>query len=305
MGTDLGNASESLQNASEDLEMITSPRYWASINITNLITSLIVAGIIFAIGYVIINILLYMLKRILKGSGASSSGIYYIEKIAKFLLYFFLIVIIANTIGLQTNSLIAIVISIGVALALAMRDSLTDLASGIMVILTKPVAVGDRVYLDDIDAFLEVIEIRLFETRLRNRQNIIYIVPNSKLMSNNIENLSQEPFVKVDVRVGVSYDSDLKKVRRVITETLDKEDRILSDDADYFIAVEKLAESSINFLISFPVRPEHYKSLEYKINEDIRIAFAENDIEIPYPHMDLNIKNNMERKASYKYSCFC
>lgn len=293
MDNSIQSANESLEQASEDLEMITSPRAWTSINLTNLITSIIIALVVFVLGYIFINILVHIIKKIMAKRGVDNSAIYYLETIAKFFLYFFLVIIVANTVGIQTNSLIAIVISIGLALALALRDSLTDLASGIMVVVTKPIKVGDWVFLEDEDDFLQVIEIRLFETQLRNRQNIILIVPNSRLMSNSIKNLSKEDYVYTDVRVSVHYNSDLDKVRQVIIGVLDKNENILKDK-EYLIGVEELADSGINYLISFPVAAENYYMMKLKVNEEIRNALNENDIEIPYPKLDLHIIKSLD-----------
>lgn len=296
MDNTLEQVNQNIESATETLEQITTPGFWTTFSIQEFAMNILTGAVILVIGYIIIQNILKVFRRILQRSGATRSGIYYIETIIKFLAYFVLITITANSLGFQTGSLVALVASFGLAIALALRGSLTDLASGIMIVITRPIKVGDRVYLEGIDDFLEVKEIKLFNTLLLNRKNMIIVVPNERIMQNKVENLSKNDYVYTDIIVGVAYKSDIDNVKSIITKTLDKHEKVLSDHK-YIIGIENLNQSSIELLVSAPVMPKDYFIMQLKLREVIFEALKENNISIPFPQTEVRILKEHEKNS--------
>lgn len=246
---------------------------------------------IILIGAFIIKYIIKFLKRVTQKVGFTQSSIYYLEIIAKFLLYFILITIAANSIGLNTGSLVALVASLGLAIALALRGSLTDLASGLMIVITNPIKIGDRVYLEGIEEYLQVVEIKLFNTYLINRRNTIVIVPNVRIMQQKVENLSKRPYVYTDVEISVAYNANINLVKTIIENTLDKQEYLLVNEK-YIIGISKLNQSSIDLLISVPVRAHDYFVKQLVLREEIYKALREREIFIPFPQTEVRILND-------------
>lgn len=289
MDDQISKANENIENAAEALEELASPSFWTKSHLIEIGTDFLKVILIFLVGFLIIKFLIHVVKKIMKKSGASTSGIYYIETILKFVLYLVLVTIAASNVGINAGSIVAFVASFGLAIALALKGSLTDLASGIMLILTRPVTVGDRIFIEGDDDFYLVEQIKLFDTYLRNGKNIIVIVPNEKMAQNKVKNLSQSEFVYADVEIGVAYGSDIDFVKRIIEETVRTQD--ILPDKDIIIALKNLNESSVDFYIGAPVLPENFMGIKGRIREELYKAFARHQIEIPFPQRDVHIIN--------------
>ncbi len=289
MEDQISKANDNLENAAEALQELTTPGFWTKQHLIEMGTDFLKVILIFAIGFIIIKCLIHIVKKIMKKSGVSASGIYYIETILKFVLYLILVTIAASNVGINAGSIVAFVASFGLAIALALKGSLTDLASGIMLILTRPVTVGDRIFIEGDDDFYVVEQIKLFDTYLRNGKNIIVIVPNEKMAQNKVKNLSQSTFVYADVEIGVAYGSDIDFVKRIIEETVRSQD--ILQDKDVIISLKNLNESSVDFYIGVPVMPENFGAIKGKIREELYKAFMRHQIEIPFPQRDVRMIN--------------
>ena len=274
----------------EDLERVSSESYWKSLDIREILLNILIALVIYVIGYIVIKIITYLISKLLGKTKITTSGIYYIDKVVKFILYFILIMIIANNLGIKTGSLVALIASLGLAIALALQGSLSDLASGIMIIIARPIRVGDYVYLEGIGDLLYVKEIKLFNTILRNRRNIDLIVSNKEIMTNRLENVSTEEYVLADVFVSVSYNSDISKVKKIISNCLDNINGVLSDKK-YLIGVNKLDDSGVEMLVSAPCLAKDHSRIRLIIREEILKALLNEGIEIPFPQLEVNILN--------------
>jgi len=198
------------------------------------------------------------------------------------------VVVIAalDRLGLETTSLIAIVGAAGLAVGLALKDSLGNFASGVMLIVFRPFKVGD--FVEAGGAMGVVREIRIFATIFTSGDNKVISVPNGSIMGGNIVNYSQMPTRRVDMTVGVGYGSDLAKVKTVLTDILGADERVLKDPAPV-VAVMELGDSSINLVVRPWVNSADYWAVLWDTTETIKRRFDEEGIEIPFPQMDVHL----------------
>ena len=192
-----------------------------------------------------------------------------------------------SQIGIETTSFIAILGAAGLAVGLALQGSLSNFASGVLIILLRPFKSGDYVEAGNKAGTIKKIEI--FSTELRTPDNKVIIMPNSKIMSDAIVNYSRESTRRIDLVIRVDYDADLRKAKEVLKSILDNEPRILKDPA-YNVSVSELAESSVNFIVRPWVESADYWPTYWSLLEEIKIIFDEQGINIPAPQMDVHLR---------------
>jgi small conductance mechanosensitive channel len=198
----------------------------------------------------------------------------------------FVIVAALGQIGIETASFVAILAAAGLAIALAFQGSLSNLASGVLLVTFRPFNVGDFVEASGISGIVEKIEI--FTTQIRTPDNRTIIIPNASIAGGNIINYSSKPTRRVDLVVGVGYQDDLDKVRAVLTELLEADSRILSDP-EPTIGVVELADSSVNFVVRPWVAGADYWPVHFDLHEAIKKRFDAEGINIPFPQRDVHL----------------
>jgi len=191
-----------------------------------------------------------------------------------------------NQLGVQTTSLLAVVGAAGLAIGLALQGSLSNFASGVMIVLFRPYKVGDVIEAGGVTG--SVIEVQIFTTIMKTPDNKKIIVPNSQVMAGEITNYSANPTRRVDLVAGCGYDDDLDKVRGVLEGIIAADDRILSDPAPT-IAISELADSSVNFVVRPWVNSADYWGVYFDLTEQIKKRFDAEGISIPYPQRDVHV----------------
>lgn len=201
---------------------------------------------------------------------------------------FFLIVSILalSQLGLDTTSLVALIGAAGIAIGLALKDSLSNFASGVMLILFRPFNLGDSMQINGIEGTVD--QITIFSTRLKTGDNKVVIIPNSSVYGNTLINFSRETNRRIDLMVGISYESDLLKAKRILREILDSNDKVLPEPVAR-IAVSELADSSVNLVVRPWVRTPDYWDVRFDLLEKIKLRFDDEGIDIPYPQMSLHV----------------
>lgn len=189
--------------------------------------------------------------------------------------------------GIQTASFIAILGAAGLAVALALQGSLSNFASGVLIIVFRPFKAGDFVDVAGISGVVERIDI--FQTIFKTGDNKKIIVPNSQITGGAIVNYSAEPRRRVDLTIGISYDSDLRKAKQILQQIVDADGRILKDPAPV-IAVSALADSAVQLIVRSWVDAADYWQVYWDTLEQVKLTFDEQGIEIPYPQMSLHLK---------------
>ena len=193
--------------------------------------------------------------------------------------------------GVQTTSFIAILGAAGLAIALALQGSLSNFASGVLIIIFRPFKAGDLVDVAGISGVVERIDI--FQTIFKTGDNKKIIVPNSQITGGAIINYSAEARRRIDLVIGISSDSDLRQAKQILEEILAADSRILKDPAAV-VAVSALADSAVQFIVRPWVEAADYWPVYWDTLEKIKLTFDEQGIEIPFPHMSLQMKKEVK-----------
>ena len=210
----------------------------------------------------------------------------FVGNIVHIVLFAFVIIAALDQLGVETTSLVAILGAAGLAVGLALKDSLGNFAAGVMLIMFKPFRVGH--YVEAGGTAGTVKEIKIFATIMGTPDNKVITVPDGAIMGGNIVNYSEMPTRRVDMKFGVSYDSDLSEVKRVLEEILAADERVLKDPAPV-IAVAELADSSVNLLCRPWVNSADYWAVLWDTTETVKRRFDDAGIGIPFPQMDVHL----------------
>jgi small conductance mechanosensitive channel len=225
-------------------------------------------------------------KRLMVKSNVDAMLIPFVGSMTYITLLAIVVIAALNQLNIQTTSFIAILGAAGLAIGLALQGSLSNFAAGVLMVLFRPFKVGD--YIEGAGVSGSVAEIQFFTTVLNSPSNTMIIVPNAKMMSDNITNYSANKNRRVDLVYQVSYGDDLDKVRRVLAEIIAGESRVLKEP-ELTIAVLALADSSVNFAVRPWVKSEDYWGVYFALNETIKKRFDAEGISIPFPQRDIHI----------------
>ena len=191
-----------------------------------------------------------------------------------------------GNLGVKTTSIVALLGATGIAVGLALQGSLSNFSAGILLVVFRYFKVNDLIESGDTMGYVEAI--RIFTTVIRTLDNREIIIPNNKLIEDEIINHYAKPERRIDLVIGVSYVDDIDKVRQVITQVLEQESRILTEPSPD-ILVGELADSSVNFYVRPWVKCVDYLPVKYALIEAIKKGFDANNISIPFPQRDIHI----------------
>ena len=210
----------------------------------------------------------------------------FMSNIAYVALVAFVIIAALSQLGIQTTSFIAIIGAAGLAIGLSLQSSLSNFASGVMIIAFRPFKVGDFIEAGGVTGVVEGIQI--FSTQMRTGDNKAIIIPNSNITGGNITNYSAKDTRRVDMVFGIGYDDDIKKAKEILMDLMQSDERILKDP-EPLVAVSELADSSINFVVRPWVKTDDYWGVKFDFTEAVKISFDKEGISIPYPQRDLHL----------------
>lgn len=242
---------------------------------------------IFIIGQLVAKIISGMIGKLLSHTKLDKILIDFLQSLVRALLLVMVLVAVLDNLGVNTNSLIAMLGAAGLAIGLALQGSLQNFAAGFMLLIFRPFKAGDFVETAGTSGIIE--SIGIFSTKLYTGDNKEVIIPNGSIYSSNIINYSSRRTRRIDMTFSVSYEDDIRLAKDIISKVLAEEERILKDPVPD-VAVGELAASSVNFVVRPWVKSEDYWSVRFSINEKIKIAFDEHKITIPFPHMNVNVR---------------
>lgn len=251
---------------------------------------LLFAVIVFLVGARFIKLLRKFIRRSMERAGADVGLMQFLDSLLKVIFYFVLIMLIASGFGVDTTSVMALVGSAGLTIGLAFQGSLSNFAGGVLLLLIKPFKVGDYIIYvaDNLEG--TVTEVQMFYTTLLTADNRRVVIPNGVLSNNSLVNVTAQDKRRLDIDVGIGYDSDLKLAKELCEKLLNQEEKIL-DDQEHIVVVDSLADSAVMLKLRFWVRPEDYWATKWRMTEKVKILFDENGIEIPFNQVDVNIKS--------------
>ncbi|WP_088329887.1 mechanosensitive ion channel domain-containing protein [Lacimicrobium sp. SS2-24] len=244
------------------------------------------ALIIFIVGRIVVSVIVNLLGKVMARSKYDTMLVSFIKSIIKALLMLFVIIASLDQLGVDTTSLVAIFGAAGLAIGLSMKDSLQNFAAGVLLLVFRPFKAGD--YVEAGGTAGSVKHIGIFTTMFTTPDNKMVIVPNGNIYGDNIVNYSAMDTRRVDMVVGISYDSDLRKAKEILKEMLEADERILKDPAPQ-VAVSELADSSVNFVVRPWVKTADYWALKFDFTEAVKLRFDQEGIGIPFPQMDVHL----------------
>ena len=250
---------------------------------------LLVAIIVFFIGRWLIKRIINLVVKGMQRRKVEASLFSFTRSMVKITLYFLFIIIIIGILGIETSSFIALFASAGIAIGAALSGTLQNFAGGVMILLFKPFKVGD--YIEAQGQSGTVREIQIFNTILATPDNKIIIVPNGGLSTGITENYSKEETRRVDWVFGIAYGDSYDKAKEVIARLLNNDSRILTTPA-YFIALNSLGDSSVNIVVRAWVKSPDYWDVFFDMNERVYKTFTQENINIPFPQMDVHLKQD-------------
>ena len=231
------------------------------------------------------------IKALLEKSNIDKSVATFLRSAFSIFYYIILGYILTGFLGINLSSITTFLGAASIVLGFAFKETLGNICGGLIILTFKPFKVGHMIEYEQYIG--EVKSIELFYTRIKTAQNEQVIIPNGLITNNEIRNMTKEKVRRLDLIVGVSYNSDILKVKEllneIVKEEMDREEKLALKSPEPTIGIIELGPSAVNFCVYVYAKSENYFRLKLKLNERIKLRFDENDIEIPYPQMDIHI----------------
>ena len=251
---------------------------------------------VFVVGVIVIRIVKTAIKRATKDSNNPTLVGFFISCLNVFL-YLVIFYIIFSILGISTASFIAALSAAGLAIALSLKDSLSNLANGVLIVSTKPFVEGDYVLIGSVEGTVK--SVKMFTTKIVTIDNKEITIPNSKVISGEIVNYSARTTRRVDLDVYVSYDSDIEKVKKVLIDVM-KKNKLVAKSPAPFARLNKYGDSCLEFRIKAWTSTDTYWDCYYDLMEEFIKALEENHIKVPYDSMEIFMHG--ERKHKFEKS---
>jgi small conductance mechanosensitive channel len=249
-------------------------------------TKIILALLVFVIGRWVAKLLTKALEKLMIKGKVDQMLVSFLGNIAYAALLAVVVLAALEQLGVNTTSALAILGAAGLAVGLALKDSLSSFAAGVMLIIFRPFKLGDFVEAGGIAGLVE--EIRIFHTVLKSGDNREITVPNAQIYGGTIINYSARDTRRIDLVIGIGYDDDIKLARDLITQVLEQDETILKDPAPTVMLLE-LGSSSVDFAVRPWVKSGDYWTTRAALLEAIKASFDKGGVSIPYPQQDIHL----------------
>ena len=263
--------------------------------VMDFVLKLIIAVIVILVGIRIIKFVRKQVRKILEKTNLDEGLKQFLDHLFNVFLYFVLIMVVLGTFGITASSVIAIIGSVGLSIGLALQGTLSNFAGGVLILLLKPFVVGDYIREDTNGNEGTVAEIQLFYTKLVTVDNKTVILPNGTLSNCSLTNYTNQDKRMIDLKVGISYQADLKTAKDLMEKVMLEEPARLENE-DMRVFVSELGDSAVIIGIRAWVSTGDYWEARWRVTEKIKYVLDENGIEIPYPQMDVTIREKKEEK---------
>ena len=259
--------------------------------VLDFIIEVALAFVFIVIGMKLIGWVRKILRKSLEKNHADTGLVQFLDSLVKYGLYILLALTILQRFGVQTTSIVAAIGSVGVAIGLALQGSLSNFAGGVIILLIKPFKVGDYVIQGSLEG--TVSEIQLFYTTLTTPDNRKIIIPNGQLADNSLINATAADTRRLDIKVGISYNSDVKLAKDLLLKLGENDSDTLKEEGKApMAAVDELADSSVNMLLRVWTPTDKYWDVKFRLTEAVKFAFDEAGIEIPFNQLDVHLINS-------------
>ncbi|HKM98586.1 MAG TPA: small-conductance mechanosensitive channel MscS [Buttiauxella sp.] len=252
----------------------------------------IVAAIaIIIVGMIVARMVSNTINRVMVARSIDATVADFLAALVRYGIIAFTLIAALGRVGVQTASVIAVLGAAGLAIGLALQGSLSNLAAGVLLVTFRPFRAGEYVDLGGIAG--SVLNVQIFSTTLRTLDGKIVVVPNGKIIAGNIINFSREPVRRNEFIIGVAYDADIDQVKRILTDIITSDERVLKD-RDITVRLNELGPSAINFVVRAWSNSGDLQNVYWDVLERIKKEFDAKGISFPYPQMDVNFKRTKE-----------
>lgn len=248
--------------------------------------TVIAAVVIFLIGKIAAKIIMKISDKAMNRTHMDPTAKGFLSSLFNIILTAFVIVIALSTLGIPMASIVTAIGAAGVAIGLALQNSLSNIAGGFIILFTQPFKKGDYIISNGMEGTVD--DISMLSTKLITIDNKVVFIPNGAVAGGTITNFSREKKRRVDLLFGISYDQDFREVLELIQSIIAKHDLVLKSE-EAFARVSALSASSVDITVRVWTKTENYWTVYFDLIEQIKIAFDENGIEIPYSKLDVNI----------------
>ena len=253
--------------------------------------------IVAIIGAILIKVFIKMLRKLGTKTKIDQTVYKFMITVVKFVLWMLYILTLLAIIGVPVTSLVAIITALTLGVTLAVQSSVSNLANGIILLANKPFKIDDFVEINGVSG--TVVDISIFNTKLRTSNNEIITMPHNVTINNPIIDYTSLEMRRIALDVSVSYDSDMNKVKQVLLDTIKQQDLVLQDQANS-VNLAKMNSSSIDFSVKVWTATENYWDCFFALTESVFNKLKENNIEIPYNKLDVLIKSNEPKQIEFK-----
>ena len=258
-------------------------------NLKGILTPLLTATAIFVIGHFIAVGLMRIIRRALNKTKLDISLTSFLIKTINIIMHIIIILSALNSIGVSTTGLIAALSAAGVAVAVALKDSLNNVAGGILLLISPRFSTGDYIAAGGDEG--TVLSVDLLHTTIRTVDNRQISIPNGVLINSHITNYSREPKRRVDISFPVAYDADVDMVKQVIYSVVSKHPLVLKEPEEPMVRVISYGDSSVNIITRSWCNTSDYWTVYFDLTEQVRDALTCHGIDIPFNQLDVHIKN--------------
>lgn len=260
-------------------------------------TSIVGALLIFFIGKWIAKRLVNVVGKLMNRANVDKTLVIFTKNIVSAILMTFIVIAALSSVGIQTASLAAVIAAAGLAVGLALQGSLSNFASGVMIILFRPFKADDFIEAAGVSGTVK--DVSIFTTTLNTADNKVIIVPNGSITGGVITNYSRESKRRVDFTFGISYDDDIRKAKDLLLSLLSQDSRIHQDPAP-FVAVSELGDNSVNLVVRVWTDAANYWDVNFETIEKVKLEFDKNNISFPFPQRDVHVIGNInaDKKAA-------
>lgn len=249
---------------------------------------ILIALVIFMIGRFLIKWIRKRVRHSFDRTNADKGVAQFTDSMLKFGLYLLLILAVAANLGIELSSITVLFAGAGVGVTLALQGSLSNFAGGVLILLLKPFVVGDYIIEDNGKNEGTVKEIQIFYTKLTTIDNKTVVIPNGTLANHSLTNVTARDERQLDLKIGISYESDLKKAKQILERMLNENENIIKDE-DINVFVDSLGDSSVVLGIRAWVKTEEYWKTRWGLLEEIKLTFDEEGITIPYNQITVHM----------------
>lgn len=250
--------------------------------------NVVAAIILLFVGKAISRLLSRGLEKLLLKRRVDITIVQFFTALVRYITLAFFVVAALGRVGIETSSIIAVIGAAGLAVGLALQGSLSNFAAGVLLVSLRPFRAGEVVQIGAMTGTVE--KVHIFSTTLLTGDSKEVVIPNGKIIADNIINYSRHPFRRIDLVIGVGYQSRIVDVKRVINQLIEKDSRI-DRQRGVTVRLGELGASSLNFYVRVWVRNADYWDTYYDMLENIKEALDANHIDLPYPQMDIRVEN--------------